>query len=188
MTESELRSLMKISTDKGQKAVFDEYYNYVFTIVFNKLRSCASKEDIEECVSDVFADLFMEFDTDLKYIGKLTAYINVIAKNKAIDMYRSINAAKNNRMKISDKDIGTVSSDTDIVGSTESKEIGKIVLDLIEKLGEPDSAIIILKYYYGLTSSEIGKKLSISAVSVRKRSERALKRLKQLLSDNDITL
>ena len=24
-------------------------------LVFNKLRSCAAKEDIEECVSDVFA-------------------------------------------------------------------------------------------------------------------------------------
>ena len=188
MTGSELRSLMKISPDKGQKAVFTEYYNYVYTIVFNKLRSCASREDMEECVSDVFADLFIKLDSDFKYIGDLTAYINTIAKNKAIDMYRNINAKKNARSKISDTEIDSLPADTDIAESTESKEISRIVLDVIEKLGEPDASIIILKYYYGRTSAEIGKKLSISAFTVRKRSERALKRLKKLLSDSSISL
>lgn len=188
MTGSELRSLMKISPDNGQKAVFTEYYNYVYTIVFNKLRSCASKEDIEECVSDVFADLFIELDSDFKYIGDLTAYINTVAKNKAIDMYRSINARKNTRSKVSYTEIDSLSAETDIAGSAESKEIGRIIMEIIEKLGEPDSSIIIFRYYYGLTSAETGKRLSVSAASVRKRSERALKRLKKLLSDSNITL
>ena len=188
MTGSELRSLMKISPDSGHKAVFTEYYNYVYTIVFNKLRSSASKEDMEECVSDIFADLFMELNGGFEYVGDLTAYINTVAKNKAVDMYRSLSAKKNSRSKVSDAEIEHLPDDTDVAAMIESKENGRIVWRMIEKLGEPDSSIIILKYYYGLTSAEIGKKLSISAFTVRKRSERALKRLKKLLSDSSITL
>ena len=76
MTWSELSLLMKKSPEIGQKAVYDEYYNYVFTIVFNRLRSCASNEDMEECVSDIFADLFIEFDSDFEYVGEsLAKYI-----------------------------------------------------------------------------------------------------------------
>ena len=188
MTGSELHSLMKISPDSGHKAVFAEYYNYVYTIVYNKLRSSASREDMEECVCDVFADLFLELDKDLEYNGDLAAYVNTIAKNKAIDMFRRLNAQKNSCSKVSDSEIGHIPDDTDVAKMIESKENSRIVLDIIEQLGEPDSSIIILKYYYGLTSANIGKKLSISAFTVRKRSERALKRLKKLLSDRNITL
>ena len=131
MTGSEFCSLMKISPDDGQKAVFTEYYNYVYTIVYNKLRSCASKEDMEECVSDVFADLFMELDSDFQYIGELSAYINTIAKNKAVDMYRNINAKKNTQSKSSDAEINAISDDTDVAERTENREISRIVFDII---------------------------------------------------------
>ena len=108
MTGSELQSLMKISPDSGHKAVFAEYYNYVYTIVYNKLRSSASREDMEECVCDVFADLFLELDKDLEYNGDLAAYVNTIAKNKAIDMFRRLNAQKNSCSKVSDSEIGHI--------------------------------------------------------------------------------
>lgn len=188
MTWSELSLLMKKSPEIGQKAVYDEYYNYVFTIVFNRLRSCASNEDMEECVSDIFADLFIEFDSDFEYVGDLKAYINTVAKNKTTDMYRHINAKKNSYSKLSDIELDKLPSDMNITEKIENKELQRIVFDIIRKLGEPDSSILILKYYYGRTSSEIGKKLSISAASVRKRAERALKRLKKILSDSNIKL
>ena len=188
MTGKEFRALMKISSDNGQKAVFAEYYNYVYTIVFNRSRSFASKEDIEECVSDVFAELFIRLDSGSSYIGDLTAYVNILARNKAVDLYRSINARKNIRSKISDAELEHLPDDTDIAGSAEKRETARIVLDIIEKLGEPDASIIILKYYYCRTSAEIGKKLSLSAFAVRKRAQRALKHLKKLMSENGITL
>ena len=186
MTGNEIRALMKSSPDNAQKAVFNEYYNYVYTIVYNKLRSYAAREDMDERVSDIFSELFLKLDSDFRFDGDLAAYVNVIAKNKAIDMYRSLSAQKNSFSKAAETEIASLPSDTDIAARTESNEIRKIVIDMIEKLGEPDSSIIILKYYYGRNSNEISRKLSISPATVRKRSERALKRLKKLLSENNI--
>ena len=188
MTDNEIRTKLKQSPDEGYRALFETYFNYVYSITFHILRNCATREDMEECVSDIFADLFIEFDSDFEYVGDLKAYINTVAKNKTTDMYRHINAKKNSYSKLSDIELDKLPSDMNITEKIENKELQRIVFDIIRKLGEPDSSILILKYYYGRTSSEIGKKLSISAVSVRKRAERALKRLKKLLSDSNIKL
>ena len=59
MTDSQLRVKMKKSPAEGRRALFDEYCAYVYAIAAQKLRTCASREDIEECVSDVFADVLL---------------------------------------------------------------------------------------------------------------------------------
>ena len=59
MTHDEFRRLLGRSREEAHKALFEAYCNYVYTIVFNRLRSCASREDIDECVCDVFADVFL---------------------------------------------------------------------------------------------------------------------------------
>ena len=56
------------------------------------------------------------------------------------------------------------------------------MLDKIEELGEPDSTIIIQKFYYNRTSTEIAKMLSMNSAAVRMRCTRALKRLKTELT------
>ena len=39
MTDKEYRSLFRSSPREAQNMVFDEYFSYVYTIVFNKLRN-----------------------------------------------------------------------------------------------------------------------------------------------------
>ena len=51
MTHNEFRDELKKSEKQAHKRLFESYSNYVYTIVFNRLRSCASREDIEECVA-----------------------------------------------------------------------------------------------------------------------------------------
>ena len=66
MTGSELRELLSSSPADCHRALMKEYGRYVYSIVFNKLRSCGTQEDIEECVCDVFADIFIKFEYDEK--------------------------------------------------------------------------------------------------------------------------
>ena len=80
MTDEKLRELLKNSPDKAHRLIFDEYYNYVYTIVFNRLRSFASREDIDECVSDVFSDIFLKYDPNREYSGNIKGYVATISK------------------------------------------------------------------------------------------------------------
>lgn len=61
------------------------------------------------------------------------------------------------------------------------------MIEKINELGEPDSTIIIQKYYYNRSSSEIAKLLSMKSSAVRMRCGRAMKKLRKKLEEADIT-
>ena len=62
MTESELRSAVNESRKEGFRILFQQYKGYVYAIVWNRICKVGSHEDAEECVSDVFTDVFRQFD------------------------------------------------------------------------------------------------------------------------------
>ena len=60
-------------------------------------------------------------------------------------------------------------------------ELKVILIDCVNKLGDPDSSIIINHYYYGRSSGDIASDLKMTTNSVQKRIQRARKKLKNLL-------
>ena len=168
-------------TVSAQRAVFDEYYAYVFTVVRSRLICCAGSEDVEECVSDAFAEIYIYLDEHTYYEGDLRGIITVIAKRKAIDYYYKLNGKKHDTEELSE----TETADDDIQQNYEQKEQRRKLLSLIEQLGEPDSTIIIRKYFFGYNSKEISSSVGMNAAAVRVRCSRALKRLKKMLTQSE---
>ncbi len=186
MTGNEYYSLLQNSPHKAHKAVFDEYCKYVYAIVFNHLRICGSREDIEECVSDAFADFFISCENEENIRGDLKSSIGCIAKRRAIDAYRSISAKKSCSVSIDDSyDLTDINFDLE--EKAEKNDLRKILINAVEELGSPDSDIIIQKFYYDRTSKEIADNLSMKASAVRMRCSRAMKRLKKILSEYGVT-
>lgn len=188
MTDKEYRSLFRSSPREAQNMVFDEYFSYVYTIVFNKLRSCAAKEDIEECVSDVFADVFEYISAENGHDGNIKGFIGTVAQRKAVNMFHSLTAKSGRTVSIEEGGADNITDDTDIADNAERAELRRILLRLVEELGEPDSTMIIQKYYYGMTSKEIAETVSLEPSAVRMRCSRAIRRLKDKLAELDIYL
>lgn len=186
MTENELRLLMAESIQKCHRAIFDNYCNYVYAIVINILRSCGSREDIEDCVSDVFMKLYKRIDKDISFSGDIKGFIAAVSRNTAIDTYRRITAAGFRNISISDENEETLGKDERLIENAEKKELSRIILSMIKKLGEPDSTIIIQQYYYNRTAKEISENISMTAAAVQKRSSRAKQKLKMLLAEAGI--
>lgn len=188
MTHENLREALKKSKKAGQRALFDEYCNYVYAIVFNKLRSCARREDIEECVGDVFADIYIFYDSEGEYSGDLSGFIGTVARRKAVDTYNRLNSGKFVAVSIDDDETQQIPSEENVEDIISQKELRRILLDKIEELGDPDSTIIIQKYFYSRTAKEISRLVPLSPEAIRVRSGRALKRLKEALVRAGITL
>ena len=168
MTDSEITELMKNSPQQGHRALFDEYYSYVYAISVNILRGPASQEDIEECVIDAFASVIKKFD--ISSVTALKPFIGTVAKNKAISMRRSLTAKA-----------GIIIS----IDSEENSVMTELLLQRIKELGETDSTIIIQKYYYERNAKEIGRMIGMKHATVRMRCARAVKKLRSLLEDSD---
>ena len=187
MTHSEYRLLLKADKAKAQNALFNEYLNYVYAIVFNRLRSCGTHEDISECVLDIFMEVFSSYDQRADLSGDIKGFISVVAYRKSSTRFRQLCRHSSN-ISLDDEHTDAIPSDVDIAVSAEQNELQKILLELIKSLGKPDSTIIIEKYYYGRSAAEIGRLVHLSPMMVRVRSSRALKKLRKLLSDMNITI
>ena len=60
-----------------------------------------------------------------------------------------------------------------------SKELKHHLIAAVKSLGEPDSEIIIRKYYFGETTKQISNRLSMTISAIDTRASRALKRLRE---------
>jgi len=172
-------------TDNSQREIFRRYYGLVYTIVFGRLSAYARHEDIEECVSDVFAEVFAGLDENYAFSGGLKGYIRMIASRRAVDTYRRLTA----KLRFAADDISDEIADNiaDTGSVSVQTEMKHIILNRIEELGKPDSIIIVRKFYFGFSYSEIAEDLGMSEYAVRKRAERALKKLKERLIKDGFT-
>jgi len=187
MTDNELRLLMADSVQKCHRAVFDKYCNYVYAIAFKILKSCGSREDVEECVSDVFMKIYKLLDKNIDFADNFKAYIATVTRNTAIDSFRRISLRNSRTAYLDDNTLGELRDSSDLTEKSENKEQSRIILGKIKELGDPDSTIIIQQYYYNRTAKEISKSVSMSAAAVQKRSSRARQKLRSLLTEAGIT-
>ena len=118
----------------------------------------------------------------------MKGFIGTVAKRRAINAFHSITARQKHFSENAEDELITMSSDNDIEADSDRTETRSILLSRINELGEPDSTIILQKYYYQRSSSEIAKMLSMKASAVRMRAARALEKLRKQLANNGITL
>ncbi|MCR4794156.1 MULTISPECIES: RNA polymerase sigma factor [Ruminococcus] len=188
MTHEEYTKAYERSKEEAQRKIFDEYFKYVYTIVFSRLRSCARREDIEECVGDVFADVYIHYDSSKAVNKDISGFIGTIARNKAADMYRKLTRKGFSFVSVDDEDVPEQESPENTEADFEKKELRSSLMNCISLLGEPDSTIIMQKYFFMRSSKEIAEKVSLTPEAVRMRCSRALKRLREKLTAMNISL
>ena len=186
MTDRELRNIMEQSAENGRRALFDEYCGYVYAICANKLKTCGSSEDIDECLSDTFAAVFRYLDGASGQDGDLKGIIGTIAKRTAIDYFRRLSSRGDKTVSIDSGNFGELPSDMRVEDAAERSALRATVFDCIKKLGEPDSSIIVYFYYYGKKTKQIASLVGLNDSAVQKRMSRARKKLRELLSEAGI--
>lgn len=184
MTEADLRKEVIRSEENGFRLLFQQYQSYVYTIVWSRIKNVCTKEDAEECISDVFAEVFLHF-SEIRQ-GALQGYIGTVAKRTAIDCFRAHTAKKS--AVLPEEEMQNAAAPDDIAAEYEQAEQKNSLLEAIRSLGEPDASIIIQKYYYDRDAKEIAAAVHMQPVAVRVRLSRALKRLKTLLTDDGFSL
>ncbi len=153
--------------------LYHKYKNLVHWIAMQKVHDSQRAED---CVQDTFVFLMYNLDKidDADSVSTKN-YIAAVAQGKAISMYRK----EKFRMVSFVNDLGSsdISADESALDAYDSVELSCA----IDKLDDEKKNIIILKYYHGLTSKEIGKIYCISDALVRKRLQNALSELRKIL-------
>ncbi len=175
--DENLLQLLRYQPEKGLKMLMDSYLGLVYNIVRNKLYSTCSIEDIEECVSSVFFEIYESRNNIDLSKGSLKSFLAVIAKRRAIDLYRN---KENFIGKIVYFDGYDPENSLPINQYEIDKETKSVLLESIKALGEPDREIFIRKYYLGQSTKTIAKSLGFKENTVDKKVSRGLAKLKKI--------
>lgn len=179
ISDKNLVEVLYSDPEKGLEMLMNNYSAFVYTIVYNQLSNVLSSEDIEECVSDIFFEVFKYKDRIDLNKGSLKGFLAVVSKRKAIDLYRKHKNEKNIRVSIDTVDISD--NCEDVSTSISVEERNSLLLKTIKSLGEPDSEIMIRKYYFRQSSKDISKLLGIKANTIDKKASRCINKLKNIL-------
>lgn len=176
MTDPELRALMESSLDEGAQALYHQYAQYLYAIIFRILRDCGTREDVEDCFAEVFAEI-VQHQSAIRG-DNLKAYIGRAARNRALNYARSLQRHNTIPLEsIPEPEIQHVQEDL------ETQERNKRLLEEIRALGEPDATIIVQKYYFDRSMREIAAMTGLSPHAAQVRCGRALKKLRRQLED-----
>lgn len=180
MTEETLLESLQNRPKDGIRMLTEQYGGLVYALTWRRLQGRLPKEDIEECVSDIFFEVYQCRDKIDLEKGSVKAFLLIVAERRAIKYYER-KAKPYDTVALDSEEGMVLQSAVDVEQEVERKEESRRLMDAIQALGEPGGTIMIQKYYYGMTAKEIGKNLGMSKNAVEKRIKRGLEKLKTVL-------
>ncbi|MEF9990702.1 MAG: sigma-70 family RNA polymerase sigma factor [Romboutsia sp.] len=179
--DNEIIKLIKSKDQKGLDLLIDLYSKNIYYIVESIMRGYCSKEDIEECVSDVFLKIWDEID-ELEYTkGSLKTFILIKAKYKALDYKRKIiNIEKKKLVSI---DTFNILGKYDIEEMNIKEEKLKKLINIIKVFKEPDKTYFYLRYFMDYDINSIANKFNDTRSGVENRLYRSRLKVKKLLGE-----
>ena len=88
---------------------------------------------------------------------------------------------KNNHIPIDDLAQDLCSIEDNVADSILIEESNSVIINAIKSLGNPDSEIIIRKYYLYQSSKDISKDIGLKVNTIDKKVSRCMQKLKKLL-------
>lgn len=184
LTDNELIDEIIRNPSAGMRILIDEYSSVVFGAVNSRLSGVCSYDEIEACVSLVFTEFYFHIKKFDSRKCSVKTFLCALARNKAIEEYRRA-TRYSLRVRQEDDLLLELPDSFDLQSLTERRISERQLLRAVDSLGNPDSRIIIRRYFYAQPSKQIAREMGMTDAAVRKRISRSLARLKQMLEDDD---
>jgi len=155
------------------------YGKLLWIIVGGILGNIGTNQDIEECISDVYVQVWRNPAAFNHQKGSLKTFLAVMAKSKALNVYR-----KFSKCKVVELDEAINSSDGDLLDYIVEKEISKELYAAISSLSEPDKEILLRRYFLDEKPATISEKIPLSLKEVNNRLYQSKIRLRKMLTES----
>lgn len=162
----------KSAFEKLYRTYRHEMYGIAYSILHNK-------EDAEDAVHQAFLQISCDFDKVRSIpCHEMRAYIVIIIRNASINIYNSNKKREERTTEIQDE---AVIIEVDFF----EKFDFDMLVERISELPQMYKDVLFLRYLEDFSTKEISAILGIPESTVRKRTERAKKLLKEALERNE---
>ena len=194
MSDEKIIQAIKDGDEQVISMVMRKYSKLLWKVTSAILVNASSVQEVEECVADVFIYLWMHPEKYEWEKGKLSSWLCMVARSKAIDRYRSI--IKKQEVSIEEQynellNKGSILEENDKydivfqmygkiiepLAKVVEKEEKETLLSCIETLEYVEKEILIRRYYY----EQKPKEIAIALDMPKKQIENCLYQAKQKL-------
>lgn len=174
--EDNFISELKKGNPKALDYIYSRYAGLAYKIVVGVLMNTASREDIEECVSDIFVGIWRNAS---KYNSKITTFdkwLISVSKYKAIDYLRRIRKSTQTIELHDDIAITSNSLEEKIIQANDMNSL----YGLINEMEDTDKQIFVRRYILNEKIVDIAEYLGIPRSVVDNRLTRGRKTIKNM--------
>lgn len=169
--EKKIIEMLKEGNEDGIHLIQGNYGNMIKYVVENIIQD---KEDMEECISDIYLKIWRKINLYDKSKGKLSTWITALARNTALNY-------------VNKKSIPTVEL-TDTINVPTSPEVALLkkeelrrLKNTIKSLLPEEQQLFYRKYYYLQSTAQIAAEMGKSERSVEGKLYRMRNKLKKKL-------
>lgn len=150
-----------------------KYSKLLWKVAASVLINAASAQDVEECVADVFIYLWQYPEKYNPEKSKLSSWLSMVARSKAVDRYRRIIKKREISMEMMVENLEYAE-----IAAGEEKEQLQSCMD---ELDEKEKELIIRRYYYEQKPAEIAVALDMPKKQVENKLYYVKQKLKKML-------
>ena len=182
-------------SESALAALYDRHGSAIFALV---LRLSGDRATAEEVVQETFLVLWDRAERFDPGVASLATWLRTIARNRTLDRFRatarrprlvSLEPAAEGPGRLDALGVGELvavgSSGEDPLELTVASEQRAAVAAAVATMPDDERTVIIMAYQQDLTQVEIAERLGWPLGTVKTRTRRALRRLREALGDTD---
>ncbi len=177
MTEDSIIRGVQARDEKAIQEVILKYSRLLWPIVQSVLHNVGSVQDTEECIADVFIQLWQQPENFDPGRGSLKTWLCLVARSKAIDRYRQLS-----RHATVPLDSAMMLSRIGLQEAFEQAESRQELRKAVAALSDTERDILIRRYYYEQKPRQIALALGLTVKQVDNCLYRAKQKLKTVLT------
>jgi RNA polymerase sigma-70 factor (ECF subfamily) len=177
--DADLVRRLKAREPHAMAELYDRYGRLAYSLIYRVVRNVGTAEDL---VQETFLRVWnriQSFDQDR---GALGPWILTVARHRAIDYLRSVNA----RISLNSMDLDRLENPalfSQLEDSALSIDRTRRLKDAFGKLSQNQRKVIELAYYEGLSQTEMAERMNQPLGTVKTWIRSALKALREELSE-----
>ncbi len=156
--------------------IYQDYYNSIYMFVRKRV---SQEQDAEELTADIFTAVYKNLERYQCEISSLETWLYVITSNRIKNYYRD----RKDEMLTDQMEDKIQKQELSAEEVSMLRQEREYLLHCLTRLSVRERSIIILKYYQGKNSEEIGRLLDLTSGNVRVILKRSLNKLRKIMTE-----
>lgn len=183
-SDEELWAKLKEGQKKSLRTLFLRYYDSLFSY---GLSVCSKEELIEDCLQELFYQLW-EDRSSLSDVQNVKGYLWISFRRRLMRELKKRKDVTHRSVSYKSDMKKVLSVEGELIDNEEQAKIYQKLQEVCKDLTQREREVLFLKYYEGMSYSEIEQILGLEYQTVRNYMYRAIERLRNIFEKEGIKI